>query len=111
MALGKDLDEIQAMPSSRYQIWKAYEQIEPFGELRADLRSGILTAVVVNALGGEAKPGDFLMDFEPETGINAAMDEKVKSAISEYKSEQAKYALMACAAMGGNLREQKNDGR
>ena len=45
----------------------AYEQIEPFGETRADLRMAILAATTVNVHKGKkgksAKPKDFMPEF------------------------------------------------
>ncbi len=47
----------------------AYDTIEPFGESRADLRMGIATANIINAVRGAAgikqqvKPRDFIPTF------------------------------------------------
>lgn len=41
---------LRRMDAQELNEWMAYEQIEPFGEERADLRSGISTAAIVNTL-------------------------------------------------------------
>lgn len=47
--------------------WKAYERIEPFGEIRADIRMAIQTAALVNLQRSRgsrvAKVTDFMPDF------------------------------------------------
>lgn len=56
------------MGSRELSEWMAYEQIEPFGEQRADLRAAIIAATVANALRGRKsrrrwKPADFMPVF------------------------------------------------
>ena len=43
--------------------WLAYYEMCPWGEERADLRTGIVAATLVNVNGGRAKPSDFLPAF------------------------------------------------
>ena len=38
------------MPSKMLLEWRAFCELEPFGDMRADFRVGQLTAVVANAL-------------------------------------------------------------
>lgn len=53
------------MSSREYAEWRAYYDLEPFGERRADLRSATVCAVTANALGGaHSKPADFMPDFD-----------------------------------------------
>jgi len=35
-----------AMPAEQYRSWLAYAEIEPFGEIQADLRAGAIARVV-----------------------------------------------------------------
>jgi len=53
------------MTGREYNQWRAYERLEPFGDYRADLRNGILCSIVSNIMGGKAKPGDFMLEFDP----------------------------------------------
>lgn len=51
------------MTSAQFTEWMAFFRLEPFGEQRADLRMGITTANLMNALTGgkaHAKPQDFM---------------------------------------------------
>lgn len=48
--------------------WVAYSTLEPFGEVRADLRAGIVASAIVNVHRGKksdpvSKPTDFMPDF------------------------------------------------
>lgn len=65
------------MPGAMFVEWMAYAELEPFGETRADLRSGIIASVMANAHRAKEakpfKPQDFMPRFgqrgadEPET--------------------------------------------
>lgn len=59
------------MSSAQFAEWRAYAQIEPFGEDRADLRAGIVASTIANANRGKGqKPftaQQFMPSFEPET--------------------------------------------
>ena len=49
-----------------FALWKAYQRIEPWGEMRADLRMGILACVMASPhvkKGTRLKPSDFMPDF------------------------------------------------
>lgn len=58
------------IPSRLLSEWMAFARLEPFGEGRADLRTGIVAATVANvhrAHGERAlKAEDFMPDFEAE---------------------------------------------
>ena len=47
--------------------WRDYDSLEPFGEERADLRSGTIASVVANVHAGKGgrrfKPADFMPQF------------------------------------------------
>lgn len=49
--------------------WQIIYALEPWGSERGDLQAGIIASVICNALRGKsgriAKPGDFLLKFEP----------------------------------------------
>lgn len=56
------------MPSSELTEWMAMFEMEPWGETRADLRSGIISATLVNVHrpkgSAPAKPRDFMPNFD-----------------------------------------------
>ncbi len=52
------------MSSAELTEWMAFDAIEPFGDMRADYRNGILAALVANALGGE-QAAYTAIDFMP----------------------------------------------
>jgi hypothetical protein len=53
--------------------WRAYAQIEPFGEERADLRSGIVASVIANVNRDPKKGKAFNpQDFMPKFGSEAS---------------------------------------
>ena len=50
------------MTSRQLAEWMAYDRLEPFGELRADYRNGILASMLAGLLGGQdVKPQDFML--------------------------------------------------
>lgn len=82
----------------------AYYELEPWGENRADLRSGEVAATVANAWmkkpgGGVFSPRDFMhyLDARPEEDDPRARMEALKAVV-----------VTANAALGGrDLRQQK----
>jgi hypothetical protein len=50
------------MSLSEYASWRDYYEDEPFGDVRADLRAGVVAMTVARAIGGnkDAKPIDFM---------------------------------------------------
>ncbi len=60
------------MSSREFAEWMAFYQVEPWGEERADLRSGIVASTVANAHRDPKKrkrpfkPEDFIPKFEPK---------------------------------------------
>ncbi len=74
MAVGQvDVDALLSSISSRQLTeWMAYDQLEPFGERRADLRMAILASLIANANRDPDKrrepfsPADFMPRFESE---------------------------------------------
>jgi len=60
---------LSRLSSSEYSEWKAYYSLEPFGEYRADLRTGMMAAPLINLLsykGKKVRPGDFILDADNE---------------------------------------------
>lgn len=61
---------LESTDSRELAEWQAYAAIEPFGDIRADIRAGIIAAVVVNSNpyrkrgSRAAKPSDFIPNFE-----------------------------------------------
>jgi len=59
---------LSSMSSSEFAEWVAYYQIEPWGETRADLRSGIVASTIANVWRGKGKKAysadEFIPDFE-----------------------------------------------
>jgi hypothetical protein len=52
--------------------WRAYAQIEPFGEERSDLRAGIVASVIANVNRDPKKGKAFNpQDFMPKFGVEA----------------------------------------
>ena len=59
LMLGMTVSELGArMSSSEFAEWMAYDRLEPFGELRADYRNGLLLATVLGMAGKEGIPGN-----------------------------------------------------
>lgn len=70
IALGRSVRETKAsMPASEVMSWVAFGQMEPIGDARADLRTGIIAATIANCnaprKGKPYAPSDFIPTFEP----------------------------------------------
>lgn len=66
---------LSEMTWGQFSAWQAYMSVEPFGEFRADLRSGIVASVTANAFLRDPKkqpepykPTDFLLRFGATDG-------------------------------------------
>jgi hypothetical protein len=63
LALGKTVGELQSTLTVReFSEWLAFASDEPIGEMRADLRAGIVAATMARVMGGSktATPKDFM---------------------------------------------------
>lgn len=68
LALGKTLEELRVcLPSSEFKEWCAYYTIEPWGDFRADMRSGMVAASIWNVYASfrGAKPTATAQQFMP----------------------------------------------
>lgn len=58
---------LQRMTSRELTEWQVYSNLEPWGEEREDLRSGMATSPLLNIQmgkkGKKSKPSDWIMDF------------------------------------------------
>lgn len=68
LALGRTVRELQAsMDSDELTEWAAYHKLDPFGGVRGDYQSAIITSNLMNALAGKVvtKTSDFIPEFGP----------------------------------------------
>lgn len=64
-SLGMSVRRAQREIDSReFAEWAAEYRIEPWGEVRQELRNGILASLAVNVAGGKSKPADFMVKFD-----------------------------------------------
>ena len=56
------------MSGREFVHWMAYYNMEPFGEMRADLRAGIIASTIANVNRGKRhaafKPDQFMPEFD-----------------------------------------------
>lgn len=87
--------EAQARISSReFAEWQAYDRVEPFGEVRADFRAGIIASTIVNLFKSKgdkpARPDEFLPTFgeapAPEAPSARDRDQETAAFIAALKS-------------------------
>ncbi len=75
------------MGASEFRDWQTFYELEPFGDVRADLRAGIVAATVANAhrdprKGKPARPQDYMLQFEPKPPRTAqSMYEQMKALV------------------------------
>lgn len=102
LAMGRTLKELRAVLSfAEFQEWCLYYQIEPWGETRADLRSGIIASTLHNIYAswvgsnGQATPSDYMPYLDQDEQEKRRMHHQTISA------EEADWI----AAATGNRRE------
>lgn len=85
------------MPAAELAEWMAFAELEPFGETRADLRSGIVAATVANSVRDPEQrrqpfgPADFVPGpFGPEAADEQRANE---AALSEWHAHRAARAI------------------
>jgi len=66
LELGWSIHDVRTYMTQReIQLWRAYSEIEPFGEVRRDLRIGHAAANLAACFtGGRHKVRDFIPDFD-----------------------------------------------
>lgn len=106
LALGYPNPEfmLASMPYRIWRDWVEYNNLEPFGEERADLRAGIVAAVVANCLGrGKGKPAfkatQFMPKFEPPVKREPKTPEQLLSKVMALNK-----------LFGGEVKELRSDG-
>ena len=51
------------MDSCEFQEWFNFYSVSPFGDVRDDMRGGLLCSIVANVMGSKTKPSDFIPDL------------------------------------------------
>lgn len=88
------------MTYREYQIWVEEFNIEPWGEVRADLNAALVTSTLVNCQTGgkaNARPADFM----PEFG---------RRHVERSDEELLDLGVKANAMLGGNVRRRVPEG-
>lgn len=79
------------MTREDFRGWVAYYNLEPWGELRADLRAGIVAAAVRNGLRGKGtrsfKATDFMPQFGPREVDEALIEHRVLCWARAFKAQ------------------------
>ena len=102
LALGMTVRELlERVDSVELTEWRAYYTLEPFGELVADQRHGILTSTLANVNRNPQKTPEpyTLRDFIPWMRVRGKQDAPVLKADPEEQS-----ALVKRTLFGGALR-------
>jgi hypothetical protein len=75
--------------------WQAYARIEPFGELRADARAGIIASTVQNLLRGKKskalKPVDimpYLKEAQERGRPKLSVADEIREAFGRFKRKE-----------------------
>jgi len=70
---------LDRMTVEEYQMWFLLEQIEPFGEFGAWLRTGVLASTIANIFRGKDRSAFSPLDFMPEAFRPAKKPETPKT--------------------------------
>lgn len=92
--MGKTVRQLDMeIGSDEYAMWIAYNRLEPWGEERADLRSGIVAATVANQnIGKKQKPfsaAQFMPRFRARTPDDPAKMEAIMCQIAAKQNREA----------------------
>ena len=72
---------LRKLPSSEFNEWFAYSDLEPFGEERADLRSGIVASTIASIYrkkgSRQPKPQDFMPKFGKPVERRQSTEEQI----------------------------------
>jgi hypothetical protein len=90
------------MSPEEFCYWKAYFQINPFGNIRDDIRIACLASDIINYLGGNTTPKKFLRKFGKKVN---------KRKEWERKQRALRNTLMAYAAAQNEFVEQEHGGK
>lgn len=73
---------LSRMSARELNEWMIYARLEPFGELRADLRSGIVASTIANVNRGRntkaAKISEFMPDFRTASEKQADVASQIR---------------------------------
>lgn len=76
------------MSAREFSEWMAYDRLEPFGEVRADLRAGIIASTIaaVNTPKGRRRPrpSDFMPEFDKRRPTESELGQKILSAFAMF---------------------------
>lgn len=91
--MGKTVRQLLSeMDSMELTEWMAYDQVEPFGEWRADLRAGIVASTIANALRGRGSrplaPEDFIPRFAAREQQELSVDETIAAFAAAFGVDQ-----------------------
>ena len=90
----------ERMGSSEFVSWRAFANVEPIGDMRADMRTALIVAAVANTGRNPKKrsepfqPGDFMPDYWQAAANRAPQD---------WRTLKQKVQVLA-AAFGGKTR-------
>lgn len=83
---------VERMPAAEFFEWMLYEQIQPFGERRADLRTGQICATIANVNRGEKtepyKVSDFMLPWDPQPELPKQSPEALRDALLRLQRAQ-----------------------
>jgi hypothetical protein len=68
----------ETMTVDEYRSWIAFYLEEPFGEVRADLRAGVISATMARVMGGKGSKRHTPLDFMPIVRQQLAADEAAR---------------------------------
>lgn len=77
---------LRRMSAKQFARWVWYEQVEPFGELRADWRTAQITSMIHNTVvktENQKSIKDFLLEFRPSTESSNAAPPVRKQTVEE----------------------------
>lgn len=93
MPVGVMLDSMDAV---EWQRWLEFNEVNPIGDERDDLRAAMVCSTVAQVHGARTKPSDFIPEFGPRPQREPMTDDQLRD-----------QAMKLTAMLGGKIRRKQ----
>ncbi len=93
---------MREMGSGEFAEWIAYNELDPIGEYRADLRMGIIAATIANTGFGRPDPPSKVTDFIPDF-LGSDADEAEAEAAERAENMRKRFEMIRLMTGGKHI--------
>jgi Protein of unknown function (DUF4035) len=83
LALGRTIGDIERLDINEFVEWMAYNELDPIGEWRSDVRAALICDTLAKVFGGSTTTtiDSFMLKFGNETAERPASPEDLKAKV------------------------------